>query len=107
MESFLPLHAERMYNTISMDGDEPATGQWNHDADNRKNLKDHRPVKPLTFDKRLATQLIKKHEIKTIGTMDRERLAKLTRAECLKLLTFFLSMNALENFGTFGRQHGS
>lgn len=102
MESF--YRSMRKEYNILMDGDEPVTGQWNYDADNRKKLpKDHRPVKPLTFDRDVSelTQLIKKHEIKTIGNIDEKNFIwPTTRTEYLKLLDFFVD-ECLDNFGTF------
>jgi len=34
-----------------MEGDNPLTGQWNYDGENRKKLpKNHKPIAPLVFN---------------------------------------------------------
>ncbi|MDP5122052.1 MAG: cryptochrome/photolyase family protein, partial [Spirosomaceae bacterium] len=102
MENF--YRSMRKEYNILMDGDEPATGQWNFDAENRKKLpKGHVPAKPLSFEKDVSelTNLIRNHEIKTIGNIDeKDFIWATTRKESLELLDFFVN-ECLENFGTF------
>lgn len=71
MESF--YRRMRKKYDILMDGNEPLTGQWNYDADNRKKLpKDHRPIEPLVFCRDVTEiyELVQKQEIKTIGSLN-------------------------------------
>ena len=102
MESFYRM-MRRKYG-ILMDGNEPITGQWNYDADNRKKLpKTHRPVEPLVFDRDVSEihKLVQKQEIKTIGNVNAKAFFwPLTRQESLQLLDFFVK-NCLPNFGTY------
>lgn len=102
MESFY-REMRRKYD-IMMDGDDPVTGKWNYDAENRKKMpKDHRPPEPLLFEKDLSdiVDLIKNQDVKTIGKVDAKNfLWPTSRAESLKLLDFFVE-ECLPNFGNF------
>jgi len=71
MESFYRMMRKKY--GILMDGNEPLTGQWNYDADNRKKLpKDHRPIEPLVFSRDVSEmyKLVQNQEIKTIGSVN-------------------------------------
>jgi len=89
---------------VLMDGDEPLTGKWNYDAENRKKLpQKHTPVNPKVFDKDLTAiyELIEKCGVATIGTVDPEHFIWPTsREESLELLNFFLEA-CLPYFGTY------
>jgi deoxyribodipyrimidine photolyase-related protein len=102
MESFY-REMRRKYD-IMMDGDDPVTGKWNYDAENRKKMpKDHRPPEPLLFEKDLSdiVDLIKNQDVKTIGKADAKNfLWPTSRTESLKLLDFFVE-ECLPNFGNF------
>jgi len=102
MENFYRM-VRKKYG-ILMEGNEPYTGQWNFDSDNRKKLPaNHRPVEPLTFDNDVSGiyELIQNQEIKTIGKVNPKAFIWPTnRAESLQLLAFFVE-NCLENFGNF------
>ena len=102
MENFYRMMRKKY--GILMDGNEPLTGQWNFDADNRKKLPtNHRPIEPLVFEKDVTEiyELIQNQEIKTIGKVNPKAFIWVTtREEALQLLAFFVE-NCLENFGTF------
>jgi deoxyribodipyrimidine photolyase-related protein len=102
MENFYRMMRKKY--GILMDGNEPLTGQWNYDADNRKKLpNNHRPVEPLTFEKDVSEiyDLVQNQEIKTIGRVNSKAFIwATTRQESLQLLAFFVE-NCLENFGNF------
>lgn len=102
MESFYRMMRKK-YDLL-MDGQQPLSGQWNYDADNRKKLpKNHRPTDPLLFEKDLSDiyQTIKKLGVKTIGNVNEKFFIwPTTRAESLALLTFFVE-ECLPLFGTF------
>lgn len=102
LESFY-RNMRRRYN-LMMDGDQPVTGKWNYDKENRKKLpKDHVPVKPLVFEKNITPihQRIVNAEIKTIGNIDSENFIwATTRKESLVLLDFFIT-KCLHLFGTY------
>ncbi|MEY2923425.1 MAG: hypothetical protein RL108_2051, partial [Bacteroidota bacterium] len=96
--------AMRKKNGVLMEGDQPLTGQWNYDSDNRKKLpKDHKPTKPLVFDNNVSNILeeINKTNIKTIGAIDAENFVwPINRAQSLELLDFFVT-NCLPLFGSY------
>jgi deoxyribodipyrimidine photolyase-related protein len=102
MENF--YRAMRKKNGVLMEGDQPLTGQWNYDSDNRKKLpKDHKPTKPLVFDNNVSNILeeINKTNIKTIGAIDAENFVwPINRAQSLELLDFFVT-NCLPLFGSY------
>jgi deoxyribodipyrimidine photolyase-related protein len=102
MENF--YRAMRKKNGVLMEGDQPLTGQWNYDSDNRKKLpKDHKPTKPLVFDNNVSNILeeINKTNIKTIGAIDAENFVwPINRVQSLELLEFFAT-NCLPLFGSY------
>jgi deoxyribodipyrimidine photolyase-related protein len=102
MENF--YRAMRKKNGVLMEGDQPLTGQWNYDSDNRKKLpKDHKPTKPLVFDNNVSKILeeINKTNIKTIGAIDAENFVwPINRVQSLELLEFFAT-NCLPLFGSY------
>ncbi len=102
MESFY-RYMRRKYG-ILMDGDQPLTGKWNYDAQNRKKLpKGHVPPTPLTFEKDVTEieALLTEQGINTIGNLNTKSfLWPTSREESLQLLDFFLE-NCLQYFGSF------
>ncbi|OYQ43076.1 cryptochrome/photolyase family protein [Flavobacterium cyanobacteriorum] len=102
MESF--YRYMRKKHNILMKGDEPLTGQWNYDHDNRKKLPaGHKPVNPLVFDNDVSDIVdeILSHQIVTIGSVDKKHLIwPVNREQALELLAFFCN-ECLSLFGTF------
>ena len=102
MESF--YRTMRKKHTILMEGNQPLTGKWNYDSDNRKKLpKDHKPTSPLVFDNNVSDILleINKTDIKTIGSIDANPfLWPINREQSLALLDFFAT-ECLPLFGSF------
>ena len=102
MESF--YRAMRKKHNVLMEGDQPLTGKWNYDSDNRKKLpKEHKPTSPLVFNNDVSDILIeiKKTNIKTIGSIDANNfLWPINREQSLELLDFFAT-ECLPLFGSF------
>jgi deoxyribodipyrimidine photolyase-related protein len=102
MESF--YRAMRKKHDVLMEGDQPLTGKWNYDSDNRKKLpKDHKPTSPLVFKNDVSDILIgiKKTDIKTIGSIEANNfLWPINRQQSLELLDFFAT-ECLPLFGSF------
>jgi len=102
MESF--YRAMRKKHNVLMEGDQPLTGKWNYDSDNRKKLpKEHKPTSPLVFNNYVSDILIeiKKTNIKTIGSIDANNfLWPINREQSLELLDFFAT-ECLPLFGSF------
>jgi deoxyribodipyrimidine photolyase-related protein len=102
MESF--YRAMRKKHNVLMEGDQPLTGKWNYDSDNRKKLpKEHKPTTPIVFNNDVSDILseIKKTDIKTIGSIDSNNfLWPINREQSLELLDFF-STECLPFFGSF------
>lgn len=102
MESF--YRNMRKKHQILMDGDQPATGKWNYDSDNRKKLPVyHKPIAPLVFDHDVSSIVdeIQIGNINTIGNIPENQLVwPINRKESLALLDFFVQ-ECLPLFGTF------
>ena len=102
MESF--YRYMRKKHRILMEGQEPYSGKWNYDSDNRKKLPaNHQPTPPLVFDNDESEIVaeIKKAGIKTIGNIDEKHFIWPTsRKQSLELLDFFLDY-CLPLFGTY------
>ncbi len=102
MESFYRMMRKRY--KILMEGNEPLTGQWNYDAENRKKLPTaHLPIEPLLFEKDVTEMydLITRQSIKTIGKINPcNFIWATTREEALILLDYFLKYS-LPNFGIY------
>lgn len=93
----------RKTHGILMEGDEPVGGQWNFDKENRLPLeKDLTVPKPLMFRQNLSAikKRIKKHNIRTIGSVGNGLLWPCTRKDSQKLLRFFIK-ELLPRFGTY------
>ncbi|WP_114752381.1 cryptochrome/photolyase family protein [Pleomorphovibrio marinus] len=103
MESFY-RHMRKEYD-ILMDGDQPVSGRWNYDEQNRKKLKDTSLLKNLPeegLDVSELISLLRKENVKTIGGLsDSSKLDwPCTRESALKWLDFFLEQ-LLPRFGDF------
>ena len=102
MESF--YRAMRKKHGVLMEGDQPLTGQWNYDHDNRKKLpKGHVVAAPLLFENDVTelTNLIESSGMKTIGRIDPKRFVwPVNREQSLRLLDHFVT-ECLPLFGTY------
>ena len=102
MESF--YRAMRKKHQILMEGNNPTTGQWNYDGDNRKKLpKTHKPIDPLVFNTDVSEIVneIAQTNIKTIGTIDAANFIwPINRTQSLELLEFFVA-ECLPLFGSY------
>ena len=102
MESF--YRAMRKKHNVLMQGDQPLTGQWNYDSDNRKKLpKNHKPIPPLIFNNEVSAiyEEINSTDIKTIGTIDSKHFVwPINRIQSLALLDFFAT-ECLPLFGSY------
>ncbi len=102
MESFY-RKVRKEYN-ILMDGDQPLTGRWNFDSENRKSIpKGHIPPAPLLKQRSVSeiVNLLKELNIETIGRIDEDNFNwYITRDEALELLEYFI-YKLLDNFGNY------
>ena len=94
----------RCKSGLLMDGNDPAGGQWNYDAENRKPAnRDTAIPRPLHFTPdpitRDVMQLVTAHFSDHIGSMDSFGFA-VTRADALKQQTHFLD-HVLARFGDY------
>jgi len=94
----------RRKHQLLMDGDQPATGRWNYDADNRQPLGGDQFVPPPRLyprDVRELVRMLRNQGVETIGRVDPERFIwPVTRPEYLDLLAWFTG-HALPYFGTY------
>jgi deoxyribodipyrimidine photolyase-related protein len=102
MESF--YRRMRKEQDVLMEGEQPLTGQWNYDHDNRKKLpKNHVVTPPFLFKNDVSeiVEMIDKKGVKTIGSIDPKSFVwPVTRTQSLELLDFFVE-ECLPFFGTF------
>lgn len=102
MESF--YRAMRKKHGVLMDGNNPMTGKWNYDADNRKKLPENAEVQaPLLFahDVSALVSMIENSGVKTIGNINPQCFEwPINRKESLALLSFFKE-HFLPQFGDF------
>ncbi|WP_264521055.1 cryptochrome/photolyase family protein [Flavobacterium sp. N1994] len=102
MESF--YRAMRKKHNVLMDGDNPKTGQWNYDSDNRKKLpKEHKPTPPLVFDNDVSQIVseLKVTDVSTIGSIEEKHFVwPINRTQSLALLDFFV-VECLPLFGSY------
>lgn len=102
MENFYRMLRKK--HGVLMDGDQPLTGKWNYDSENRKKLpKTHKPTAPLIFDNNVESILseIKKTNIKTIGNIHAKYFVwPKNREQSLELLAFFVT-ECLHLFGSY------
>jgi deoxyribodipyrimidine photolyase-related protein len=102
MESFY-RHMRKKHD-ILMDGDQPESGQWNHDASNRKSF-----PKQIAFPMRAERahdlskllEEIRRSGVTTIGTVDETRFRwPISRKEALSDLDYFCN-ELLHSYGQF------
>ena len=102
MENF--YRAIRKEFNILMEGDQPVSGRWNYDSDNRKKLPKQLNIPtPLLFERDVNDifTMIQHAGIEYIGTIDPEKFIwPVTRKDSLSLLSYFLS-TCLARFGTY------
>jgi deoxyribodipyrimidine photolyase-related protein len=102
MESFY-RHLRRQKN-ILMDKDQPLTGQWNYDQDNRKSLPTDETIPdPLLFDNdaRKIAETLNRLKVQTIGaSRPRHLIWPISQQQSLALLDHFLT-SRLQKFGTY------
>ena len=102
MESFY-REMRRKY-AILMEGNQPLTGQWNYDQDNRQALKDKSLILPPRLHPKQVgpiLDLLDRCGVSTIGTLDREAFVWPTsRKESLELLDHFCK-HLLVHFGSY------
>jgi deoxyribodipyrimidine photolyase-related protein len=89
---------------ILMDGQEPLTGKWNYDQENRNKLKDPLLLKdPKVFPKNVSSivALLKKMEVETIGSIEEDNFNwPISRDESLEVLDYFCE-HLLNRFGEY------
>jgi deoxyribodipyrimidine photolyase-related protein len=102
MESFYRDMRKRY--DILMDGNEPITGKWNYDADNRKKMPtDHQPPPPLVMDRDVTeiTDMLADAGVHTIGEVDPKHFIwPINRKEALQVLDYFVD-HLLPFFGDY------
>lgn len=103
MENFYRYMRKRF--SLLMDGNKPAGGEWNFDANNRQSFKqsDLKLIpKPLIFNNAAEhfVNRIAKHNIKTMGKAVTELAYPINRQQSLTLLNYFCE-HLLANFGHF------
>ena len=102
MESFY-REMRRKYQ-ILMEGNQPITGQWNYDQDNRQALKDKSLILPARLHPKQAgpiLDMLERSGVKMLGTVDPESFHWPTsRQESLELLTHFCE-HLLVHFGSY------
>jgi deoxyribodipyrimidine photolyase-related protein len=102
MESFY-REMRRKYQ-ILMEGNQPLTGQWNYDQDNRQALKDKSLLLPPRLHPKQAgpiVDMLDRCGVSTVGTIDTEAFVWPTsRKESLELLDHFCK-HLLVHFGSY------
>lgn len=102
MENFYRMLRKK--HNVLMEGDQPLTGKWNYDSENRKKLpKNHKPTAPLVFSNNVTDILaeVNKTDAKTIGTIDAANFVwPINREQSLELLDFFID-EYLHLFGSY------
>lgn len=102
MENFY-RKIRKKYNLL-MDGDEPETGRWNYDAENRGSLPKNPEIPERNFrqkDVKEVFETIQTAGVETIGSIDPENFIwPSTRREALADLDKFCK-EYLPNFGTY------
>jgi deoxyribodipyrimidine photolyase-related protein len=94
----------RKKHHILMEGDEPLTGRWNYDAENRKKVPKGLPLpEPMLFSHDLSEirSMLEKGGIRTVGKVRAEAFSwPLDRQEALQVLEYFVR-ELLPLFGTY------
>lgn len=103
LESFY-RKMRKKYN-ILMEGNQPLTGKWNYDAENRKKFSYQVPVpKEPYLPNNVADliELLRKQKVRTIGFLPKNNILNvpISRKQALMLLEHFVN-NLLPYFGTY------
>jgi deoxyribodipyrimidine photolyase-related protein len=102
MESFYRRMRRRF--DVLMDGDKPAGGGWNYDAENRRPYDGRVPLpEPLVFKNDVSgiTDMIRRSKVKTMGEVEpRQLIWPVDRPQALELLNAFVA-GGLPHFGTY------
>lgn len=102
MESF--YRRMRKKHHVLMEGDEPVSGRWNYDAENRKKLPKSPtipPPKAFRHDLEEIDELLTKMGVKTLGEARPDRFPwPLDRGEAFQVLEYFVEA-LLPQFGTY------
>jgi len=102
MESF--YRKMRKEHNVLMDGEQPISGKWNYDKQNRNKLpKNHVPTAPKLFSNNVTEVVndIEQSKLKYIGEIDAENFIwPITLRQSNELLTYFIE-NLLQHFGDF------
>ena len=102
MENFYRMM--RRKHEVLMDGDQPATGKWNYDHENRKKLPKKIEIPPVKSFRRNVEDLVDmldRQGVNFIGTVDPENFVwPVTEKEGEELLQHFLA-ECLPYFGTY------
>ena len=89
---------------ILMEGDEPLTGRWNYDSENRKKVpKGLSLPEPLLFSRDLGEikSMLEKAGVRTVGEVNADTFSwPLDRQEALQVLDYFIR-DLLPHFGTY------
>lgn len=104
METFYRMMRKRHQVMMEPNGEEPLTGQWNYDHDNRGSLpKDIQFPEALSFthDASGIADMLAAHEVPTMGSMANNQFPyPINREESLAALEDFVQ-NRLPVFGTY------
>ncbi|MEM6771885.1 MAG: cryptochrome/photolyase family protein, partial [Bacteroidota bacterium] len=104
METFYRMMRKRHQIMMEADGEQPLTGQWNYDHDNRGSLpKNIQFPEALTFnhDATAIVDMLHRHDVPTMGNMANNRFPyPITREESLAVLNDFVQ-HRLPDFGTY------
>ncbi|MCS6822556.1 MAG: cryptochrome/photolyase family protein [Microscillaceae bacterium] len=94
----------KKYHLLMQNENEPLTGKWNYDAENRKKYDKKVPIPaPLFFKRNVQdiVEMLQKYKVETIGKIDAQNFIwACTRAEAEALLHHFVQ-NSLPYFGTY------
>lgn len=102
MENFYRMMRKK--HNVLMEGDEPATGKWNYDHDNRKKLPkkiEIPPIKSFQRNVKEVLEMIDGQGVQYMGSLEVDDFVwPVTKKEGEELLEYFLE-NCLPNFGTY------
>jgi len=94
----------RKKHCILMEADEPLTGRWNYDAENRKKVPKGLSIpEPILFDHDLSEirLMLQNAGIRTVGAVNAGSFSwPLDREEALQVLKYFI-LELLPHFGTY------
>ncbi len=104
LETFYRHMRRRYHILMEEDGDNPLTGRWNYDQENRKKLPEDLPIpEKLSFRRDVSdiVAMIREAGVQTIGRIDPETFDwPITREESLELLHHFAQVR-LMYFGAY------